>query len=110
MARKSEETVKETVLTQNEAAEDVEARGTEAPKAPVGPKMYHITLPLTRENQADVFVSVNGRSMKIQRGKDVVVDEAVYEILKNSERMDALALERSMAASQKAHTAHSVFG
>lgn len=57
-------------------------------------KEYKISLPLTREHQEDVTVIVNGMSYKIQRGKEVVVPAAVYEVLMNSMRMDELALMR----------------
>lgn len=53
-----------------------------------------VRLPLTREKQKDVFVSVNGRNFQIKRGEDVEVPVAVYEVLLNSQRMDELALER----------------
>ena len=53
-----------------------------------------INLPLTRERQEDVFVSVNGRNFQIKRGEDVEVPKVVAEVLANSEKMDRLALQR----------------
>lgn len=53
-----------------------------------------INLPLTRERQEDVFVSVNGRNFQIKRDEDVEVPKVVADVLANSERMDRLALQR----------------
>ena len=53
-----------------------------------------IKLPLTREKQDDVFVSVNGESYLIKRGKEVEVPVYIKEVLDNKESMEALALER----------------
>lgn len=58
---------------------------------------YKIMLPISNEKQDDVFVSVNGKTYQIQRGKEVEVPACVYEVLMNSQKMDALALERSRA-------------
>lgn len=58
---------------------------------------YKITLPLTEEKQDDVIVIINGQSTQIQRGVEVEVNAEVYEVLKNQEKMDALALRRRMA-------------
>lgn len=62
---------------------------------------YDITLPLTSEKQDDVTVSVNGEITKIQRGEPVRVSAAVYEVLKNSENMDNLAIKRRAALMTK---------
>lgn len=48
----------------------------------------------SRDQQADVFVSLNGRNLQIQRGIPVEVPRWAFEILENSERMDEVALER----------------
>ena len=45
-----------------------------------------IRLPLTRENQGDVFVRVNERTWLIKRGETVQVPRCVLEVLENSER------------------------
>jgi hypothetical protein len=55
--------------------------------------MVSVKLPRTKEKTDDVFVSLNGRNMKIQRGAAVQIPRWAYEILKNSEDMDELALE-----------------
>lgn len=62
---------------------------------------YRITLPLTEEKVDDVVVIINGASTQIQRGVEVEVSAEVYEVLKNQEKMDALALRRRMALTGK---------
>lgn len=64
-------------------------------------ELVTVQLPLTREKQDDVFVGLNGQTWKIKRGEPVEVPKAVKEILDNSERMDRLALQRSMAKPKK---------
>lgn len=58
---------------------------------------HKITLPLTDDKQDDVVVIINGMSTVIQRGVEVEVSQAVYEVLKNQETMDMLALKRRRA-------------
>lgn len=60
-----------------------------------------IRLLKTREKQDDVFVSVNGRNFKLQRGVEIEVPKVVAEVLENSQRMDELALERQQNLSQQ---------
>ncbi len=47
-----------------------------------------ITLPLLsgKDAQQDVFVAVNFKTYRIQRGVEVEVPESVYEVLKESQR------------------------
>lgn len=54
-------------------------------------KKVKIKIPVTRENSADVYVSVNERSWLIKRGVEVEVPECVVEVLRNQE----LALEKA---------------
>ena len=61
------------------------------------PKMVKVKLRKDREHQDDVTVGLNGEMFRIKRGVVVEVPEGVKEILDNTERMDELALERSMA-------------
>lgn len=61
------------------------------------PKMVKIKLRKDREHQDDYTVGLNGEMFRIKRGVEVEVPEGVKEILDNSERMDDLAMERSMA-------------
>lgn len=81
------------VDTTTEKVEKVETVKSDAEK------MVTIRLPLTREKQADVFVGINGQTWLLKRGEEIEVPEAVAEVLRNSEAMDALALERSQALS-----------
>jgi uncharacterized protein YfaA (DUF2138 family) len=66
------------------------------------PDMVTVSLPLTKERQEDVFVAINGVSYLIKRGEEVTIPRNVYEVLRNSERMDTLALQRSKALAGKA--------
>lgn len=50
-------------------------------------KKVKIKLPRTKEDGADVYVSVNDRSWLIQRGVEVEVPECVAQVLKNQEDM-----------------------
>ncbi len=61
------------------------------------PKMVKVKLRKDREHQDDLTVGLNGEMFRIKRGVEVEVSEGVKEILDNSERMDDLAMERSMA-------------
>ena len=54
-------------------------------------KKVKIRIPVTRENNADVYVSVNERSWLIKRGEEVEVPECVVEVLRNQE----IALEKA---------------
>ncbi len=62
---------------------------------------YKITLPISDKKQDDVVVIINGETTQIQRGVEVEVSAGVYEVLKNSEKMDTLALRRRKALSEK---------
>lgn len=55
---------------------------------------YLIRLPVEKDGASDVTVSINGMVSKIQRGVEVEVSAAVYEVLKNQERMDSIAVMR----------------
>jgi hypothetical protein len=54
-------------------------------------KKVKIRLPLSRENNADVFVGVNDRNWLIKRGVEVEVPECVVEVLRNQEEALAIA-------------------
>ena len=66
----------------------------------VGEKLVTIRLPLTRENQEDVFVRVNHRTWLIKRGETVSVPESVVEVLENSERAILEGIEYQSKVSQ----------
>ena len=50
----------------------------------------------------DLFVGVNGRTFKIQRGKRVKVPDYVAEVIRHSQRADQLAQEKREALAEKA--------
>lgn len=52
-------------------------------------KKVKIRIPISRDQQDDVFVAVNGRTWLIKRGVEVEVPECVVEVLRNQE--EALA-------------------
>lgn len=51
-----------------------------------------VKIPKTKEQQDDVFVSVNNRTWQIQRGVYVEVPACVAEVLQHSEEMSEEAL------------------
>lgn len=61
-------------------------------------KLVKVRIPKTKENQDDVFVSVNNRTWLIQRGKEVEVPECVAEVLLHEQEM----LETAMAFEEEA--------
>lgn len=69
-------------------------------KAEVKEKLVKIRLPKTKENQADGYVSVNGRRWQIQRGVEVEVPECVAEVLLHSQEMEEYALAYEEEASK----------
>jgi len=56
---------------------------------------YEVELELSENKKDDVVVIINGMSYQIKRGEKVKVPAAVYEILENSRKMDALAFKRT---------------
>lgn len=60
-----------------------------------------VNLRLDEKHMDDVFVSVNGTTFQIQRGKDVEVPYYVALVLKQSEKMDQIALERQLKLANK---------
>ena len=72
---------------------------TTEPKV-VKEKLVKFRIPKTKENQDDVFVSVNDRTWLIKRGVEVEMPECVYEVLMHQQRMEEIALEYSEAASK----------
>lgn len=63
-------------------------------------KLVKFRIPKTKENQDDVFVSVNDRTWLIKRGIEVEMPECVYEVLMHQQEMEEVALEYSEAASK----------
>ncbi len=58
-----------------------------------GEELVTIKLPLTKDEQGDVFVRVNRRTWQIKRGEYVRVPACVVEVLDNAET----ALQESIA-------------
>lgn len=74
--------VKKTVEIEDEAIPEEQAE-----------ELVSIRLPLTREDQRDVFVRVNTRTWLIKRGVTVQVPKCVAEVLENSERATLESIE-----------------
>lgn len=51
------------------------------------PKTYKIRIPRERDNNEDVYVSVNDRTWVIKRGVEVEVPACVAEVLRHQEEM-----------------------
>jgi len=62
------------------------------------PKKVKIKIPLTRTEQDDVYVAVNGESYLIKRGVEVEVPYYIAEVLANREEALAEAMEFEMQA------------
>lgn len=83
-----------TKHTDNVAQENVaQEKETNIQEAAPAEKMVKIRIPKTRNNQEDVFVSVNMRTFLIKRGVEVEVPACVAEVLRHQEE----ALETIMA-------------
>lgn len=52
-----------------------------------------VNIPKLRTGEPDVFVGVNGKTIQIQRGKDVMIDQEFAEVLKHSQKSDRIAME-----------------
>lgn len=74
------------------------ATPTNKPETEVKEKIVKVRIPKTREQQDDVYVSVNNRNWLIQRGVEVEVPECVAEVLMHQQEM----LEQAMAFEEKA--------
>ena len=90
---------KTTTKPATEATAEVKEEATEA-TAEVKEKTVKLFLPKTKELQADVYVSVNGRRWQIQRGVEVEVPECVSEVLLHSQKMDLYAMAYEEEASK----------
>lgn len=79
--------VKEKAETGTDVQEDPTADVLQENDPTACDKTVTIRIPRTKENGADVFVSVNERSWLIQRGVSVEVPECVAEVLRHQEEM-----------------------
>lgn len=59
-------------------------------------KKVKVNIPRLRKEDADVFVSVNGKSILIKRGVDVEIDAKYAEVLKHSQKSDDVAIKYMM--------------
>ena len=73
---------------------------TENKPVEVKEKLVKIRIPKTKENQDDVYVSVNDRNWQIKRGVEVEVPECVSEVLVHQQEMDEIALAYEEEASK----------
>lgn len=64
--------------------------------------LVKIKIPITRTENDDVFVAVNGKSMQIKRGVEVEVPKCIAEVLERSEKMLIEAMEYEAAMQGKA--------
>lgn len=85
-------TVTEEVKTEA-VTEEVKKPVKEAAAAPAVEKTVRIRLPRTRDDNDDVYVSVNDRTFLIKRGVDVDVPACVAEVLRHHEEMLEKAYE-----------------
>lgn len=56
-------------------------------------KLVKIRIPRERDNESDVFVSVNERTWLIKRGVEVEVPECVAEVLRHQEEAEQEAYD-----------------
>ena len=63
-------------------------------------KLVKFRIPKTKENQDDVFVSVNDRNWLIKRGVEVEMPECVYEVLMHQQEMEEVAIAYQEEASK----------
>ena len=61
-------------------------------------ELVTIKIPVSRKDEGDVYVSLNGRKWLIKRGHEVKVPIGVAKIIQNSEA----CLERALAYEKKA--------
>ena len=54
--------------------------------------MVTVKLPLTKDQQDDVYVAVNGKGYQNKRGVPVQVPDYIAEVLERSEEMDQAAM------------------
>lgn len=63
-------------------------------------KLVKVRIPKTKDNQDDVYVSVNDRNWQIKRGVEVEVPECVAEVLLHQQEMEEIALAYEEEASK----------
>lgn len=93
----SEKEVKDAIV---EETKEEPKKAKKAEKEPESTNIYNaeyyeVELELSENKKDDVVVIINGMSYQIKRGEKVKVPAAVYEVLENSRKMDALAFKRT---------------
>lgn len=79
--------------------EKVSVKEKKPENAPAKAKRVKIKLPRLREQEnADVFVAVNGENFTIKRGVEVEVPDYIAEVLRHSEEAEAEADEHILKA------------
>ena len=78
-----------------EVVEEVKETKTENPEKTNWKEKVPYTIPLDRNDNSDVFVSVNGRSYNIQRGVEVMLPRNVAKVLDDSRKAEYEAYMRS---------------
>ncbi len=63
------------------------------PSKAMSEEKVKIKIPLTRTEQDDVYVALNGKTYLIKRGEEVEVPVGVKEIIEHSEQMLSQAME-----------------
>ena len=61
-------------------------------------EMVTVRIPRMKDDNSDVYVSVNDRTWLIQRGKEVEIPRCVAEVLEHSDDMEEEAYKYSKAA------------
>lgn len=56
-------------------------------------ELVPVELPYSREQQAPLFVGVNGKTYLIKRGEEVMVPRFVKEVINNMKKQDRLVLD-----------------
>jgi len=76
-------------------------RETKVDQAEAKEELFPYMIPISKERQDDVPVTINGKTTVIQRGETVMVTAAVKEVLDNKFKMEKLALTRSLELQKK---------
>ncbi len=62
------------------------------PPCPAGEELVSYTAPLLPwRNERDIFVSVNGESIRIKRGETVQIRRKFLEVIENAQRQEGAA-------------------
>lgn len=87
-------------MANTKATKPEEVTENKPEEAEVTEKLVKVRIPKTKENQDDVYVSVNDRNWQIKRGVEVEVPECVAEVLLHQQEMEEIALAYEEEASK----------